>query len=165
MAENGKDLNATPDPNDQRDPTPAPPKTYGWARLYEVDLPSGTVVVLRPVNVLAMVKAGQLPKELAGMSLELAQASMRGKGIDYERLSDYYRALLSQCMARPTLDEVGFDNIPEGDMAAIQQWLLGNRSEGSRRLEATPAELAPFRAGAGRVALGSPGEAVRPATE
>jgi hypothetical protein len=126
----------------------APQKIYGWAKEYEVELPSGAWVVLKPCNIFSMVRAGQIPKDLASKAADVAVAALRGKPVDLDETGKFFEIILQQCMVRPALAEVGMEHIPEGDINGMYSWLLGQR-------RGQPiGDLTPFRPGEGRPAAG-----------
>jgi hypothetical protein len=126
-------------------------RRYGWAKTYSIHLPSGAWVKVRPANMATMVRTGQIRKELAGVSARAAREIVQGRAIDYEQMGAFLEALLGAVLVEPTLEQVGFANIPEGDVSAIFQWVNGSYA-GEREGEPDDAALATFPDGAGQPA-------------
>lgn len=141
-----------------------PKRKYGWAKTYNLHLPSGAWVRVRPANMAAMVRSKQLRKDLAGVSAQAARDVVQGRGVDYDKMGEFLEALLGWVLVEPTLEQVGFGNIPEGDVSAIFQWVNGN-FVGEAAGDPTDDDLRPFPGGAGQPAAGPAEPAVRAAAE
>ena len=99
---------------------------YGWATTYEVPLPSGATVIVRPANLASLVKAGRLPKELASVAMETASGMVRGKPVDLEKLGAFFESIIKAILVQPDPATLDFAGIPEGDVLALYQWVMGN---------------------------------------